>query len=297
MTGSDLTVRYPLPHAADLQQLGALVASSAYFSDAREAAQAAVKIMAGAELGIGPIASMRGIDIIKGEVSLSAGMVAAMVRRSGVYDYRVERWDNEACEIVFTRNRRPLTPSSVFTLEDAKRAGLAGPNYQKFPRNMLFARAMTNGARVHCPEVFVGAVYTPDELVDGEVVLEPSEPPEAQVDPSPQGGQERAPETVEDTPATPMPTTLPDAAEEAVPVVHMYAITEAQSTEVKRLLGEAMQRGMTSNILRAELDHMGLRDTALVAGWVDTLSKEKASELIAFLQAGVEPPVHDPAGE
>ena len=212
VTSSDLTVRYPLPHAADLQQLGALVASSAYFSDAREAAQAAVKIMAGAELGIGPIASMRGIDIIKGEVSLSAGMVAAMVRRSGVYDYRVERWDNEACEIVFTRNRRPLAPSSVFTLEDAKRAGLAGPNYQKFPRNMLFARAMTNGARVHCPEVFVGAVYTPDELVDGEVVPEPQEEPQ------------RVPEAPEAAPTE----ALPDAAEEAVPVVHINPSTPAQ---------------------------------------------------------------------
>jgi hypothetical protein len=296
MSTTDLTVRYPLPHAADLQQLGALVASSAYFSDAREAAQAAVKIMAGAELGIGPIASMRGIDIIKGEVSLSAGMVAAMVRRSGVYDYRVERWDNEACEIVFTRNRRPLTPSSVFTLEDAKRAGLAGPNYQKFPRNMLFARAMTNGARVHCPEVFVGAVYTPDELVDGEVVSEPPEAPEARVDPSPTGGQERAPETVEDAPAAPAEALLPDAAEEAVPVVHLYAATERQVAEIRRLLREAMQRGMTSTLLRAELDRLGLEDTPLQAGWVETLSKEKASEIIAFLQVGAEP-VHDPAGE
>jgi hypothetical protein len=293
MTGSDLTVRYPLPHAADLQQLGALVASSAYFSDAREAAQAAVKIMAGAELGIGPIASMRGIDIIKGEVSLSAGMVAAMVRRSGVYDYRVERWDNDACEIVFTRNRRPLTPSSVFTLADAEQAGLRGDNYRKFPRNMLFARAMTNGARVHCPEVFVGAVYTPDELVDGEVV---PEPPEPQPDISPAGGQERAPETVEDTPAAPAEAPLPDAEEEAVPAVHLYAATERQVAEIRRLLREAMQRGMTSTLLRAELDRLGLEDTPLQAGWVDTLSKEKASEIIVFLQVGAEP-VHDPAGE
>src|SRR4029077_11710975 len=147
------------------------------------------------------------------------------------------RWDNEACEIVFTRKGRPLTPSSVFTLEDAERAGLRGDNYRKFPRNMLFARAMTNGARVHCPEVFVGAVYTPDELVDGEVVLEPSEPPEPPADVSPEGGQERAPEATETASAE----ALPDAAEEAVPVVHVYPVTEAQVAEVKRLLREAMQ--------------------------------------------------------
>jgi hypothetical protein len=291
MTGSDLTVRYPLPHAADLQQLGALVASSAYFSDAKEAAQAAVKIMAGAELGIGPIASMRGIDIIKGEVSLAAGMVAALVRRSGVYDYRVVEWTNEACEIVFTRKGRPLTPPSIFTLQDAERANLKGDNYRKFPRNMLFARAMTNGARVHCPEVFVGAVYTQDELVDGEVILEPSEPPQGAGDESPAGGQERVPEATEAAPAQ----ALPDAAEEAVPVVHVHPVTEAQSAEIRRLLFAAMQRGMTSSILRAELDRMGLEDVALEAGWTNRLSKEKASELIAFLRAGTEP-AHDPAG-
>ena len=73
---------------------------------------------------------------------------------------------------------------------------------------MLFARAMTNGARVHCPEVFVGAVYTPDELVDGEVVPEPQEEPQ------------RVPEATEAAPAE----ALPDAAEEAVPVVHINPV-------------------------------------------------------------------------
>jgi hypothetical protein len=42
---------------------------------------------------------------------------------------------------------------------------------------------------------------------------------------------------------------------------------------------------------------MNLQSVPLTAGWVDSLSSEKASELISFLQAGVEPPVHDPAGE
>jgi len=192
MTSTDLVARpYALPNADDLHHLGSLVASSAYFSDAREAAQAAVKIMAGAELGIGPIASMRGVDIIKGEVTLAAGMVAALVRRSGVYDYDVTRWDNEACEIVFIRNGKALHPPSTFTLQDAHTAGLDRPNrdgspsnYQKFARNMLFARAMTNGARIHCPDIFIGAVYTPEELGKGEVV-EPGPvaptPPPAQV--------------------------------------------------------------------------------------------------------------------
>ena len=42
----------------------------------------------------------------------------------------------------------------------------------KFPRNMLFARAISNGARWYCPDLFNGnAVYVPEELgavVDGD---------------------------------------------------------------------------------------------------------------------------------
>ena len=52
-------------------------------------------------------------------------------------------------------------------------AGLdSNTNWRKYPRNMLFARAISNGARWYCPDLFGGSpVYTPDELgaeVDGE---------------------------------------------------------------------------------------------------------------------------------
>jgi hypothetical protein len=57
---------------------------------------------------------------------------------------------------------------STFTVEDASRAGLlqqrgAGA-WDKYLRNMLLARALTNGARWYCPGVFGGAVYDPEEL-------------------------------------------------------------------------------------------------------------------------------------
>ncbi|RDT44717.1 hypothetical protein DXF87_27490, partial [Enterobacter roggenkampii] len=34
----------------------------------------------------------------------------------------------------------------------------------KFPKNMLFARAMSNGVKWFTPDVFSGPVYTPEEL-------------------------------------------------------------------------------------------------------------------------------------
>ena len=52
-------------------------------------------------------------------------------------------------------------------MEDARRIGLANrPNWVKDQETMLFARALTRGARRHCPDVFSGAVYDLDELQD-----------------------------------------------------------------------------------------------------------------------------------
>ena len=52
--------------------------------------------------------------------------------------------------------------NSTFTIDDAKKAGTK--NVDKFPKNMLFARAMSNGVRWYTPDIFNGSVYTPEEL-------------------------------------------------------------------------------------------------------------------------------------
>jgi hypothetical protein len=162
--------------AADVNQtlaLGKVFAESGFFADTRAAAQAVVKVLAGRELGFGPVASMTGVNIIKGRVTLSANLIAAAVRRSGRYDYRVRRLDDQGCEIEFLMSGEVIGMSS-FTMDDAKKAGLAGgDNWRKYPRNMLFARAISNGAKWFCPDVFGGSpVYTPDEL-DPTAKLDP----------------------------------------------------------------------------------------------------------------------------
>ncbi len=149
----------------NITSLGEIFAQSGFFSDARQASQAIVKILAGQELGLRPIASMTGINIIKGKISLSAVAMATVLKRHGDYDYRVRRHDNDGCEIEFFYKDDSLGISS-FTVEDAKQAELFDkqPNYKKYPRNMLFARAMSNGIRWYCPEILGGPAYTPGEL-------------------------------------------------------------------------------------------------------------------------------------
>lgn len=168
-----LAVRYA-PTELDTESLGDIFVKSGYFKDTRDRAQAIVKILAGRELGFGPIASMQGVYLVNGRVTLSANLVGAAIKRSGRYDYRVDKLDQTECRMTFFEQGKAIGDSS-FSLEDAKQAGLlASDTYKKFPRNMLFSRALTNGARWYCPDVFNGPIYTPDEL-GAQVDLETGE--------------------------------------------------------------------------------------------------------------------------
>jgi len=152
--------------------IGKIMAMSGLFPDITRASQAVVKILAGRELGIGPFAAMSDIHLIDGAPVVGARILAALVRQSGVYDYRVVEWTNARVAIDFYRHGEKLEPTVTFTDEDAERAGLNRPtrsgkpsNHTKFPRNMKFARAMSNGVGLHCPDLTAGTpVYTPDEL-------------------------------------------------------------------------------------------------------------------------------------
>lgn len=155
-----------------LQQLGQLLAQSGYFQDARQTAQAAVKVLAGQELDLGPIASMTQIHIVQGRVTIGAHLLGALVRRAGC-DFQVVEHTAESCTIRFTRGDTVLGESG-FTRKDAEAAGLwgkAGP-WKQHPRNMLWSRAMSNGVKWFLPEVTTGAIYTPDELLSGDGLVD-----------------------------------------------------------------------------------------------------------------------------
>jgi len=174
MAGQALALKQDM----SLQQLGDVFVKSGFFTDTRDAAQAVVKILAGRELGFGPMAAMTGVYIVKGRVSVSANLMAAAVKRTGKYNYRVTEHNEKACEIAFYEDGKDIGHSR-FTLEDAKKAGTQ--NMDKYPRNMLFARAMSNGVKWYCADVFGGPIYTPEEMgakvnEDGDVVEMPAEP-------------------------------------------------------------------------------------------------------------------------
>jgi len=164
----------------DTIKLGDVLAKSRRFGDVQSAHQAVVQILAGRELGIGPITSMTKIYIVKGKVCLSAEIMAGQIKKDKEYDYHIKNLTNEECVITFSQNGKEIGVST-FTMDDAKRAGVLkeGSGWQKFPRNMLFARAMSNGCRWFAPHLISGA-YTPEEMgttidqkgevINGEVI-------------------------------------------------------------------------------------------------------------------------------
>ncbi|MEA2380303.1 MAG: hypothetical protein QOH72_274, partial [Solirubrobacteraceae bacterium] len=174
-------------HDLDPIMLGRIMARSGLFPDISRASQAVVKILAGRELGIGPFAAMSDIHLVDGSPVVGARILAALVRKSPVYDYKVVEWTNERCAIDFYRHGEKLEPTVTFTDDDAKRAGLHQPradgtpsNHAKFPRNMKFARAISNGVGLHCPDLTAGTpVYTPDELgvADADADVTPAAEP------------------------------------------------------------------------------------------------------------------------
>lgn len=146
---------------SDILSISKAFAESGMFPDIKSAAQAMVKIQAGQELGIKPFAAMNGIHIISGKATIGAGLIASSIKGSGKYDYRIITQNDKVCEIEFFEGKESLGKSK-FTIDEAKKAGTK--NLDKFPANMLFARAISNGVKWYTPDVFQGPVYVPEEM-------------------------------------------------------------------------------------------------------------------------------------
>lgn len=149
---------------AIMQGLAKTFLTSGLFKDTQSVEAAVVKMMAGRELKMGPFEAMRNLNIIQGQVTLTSGAVAARIKGSGKYDYRIVKNEDDCCELEFFQDGKAVG-TSRFDKADATAAGLLGKDiWKKYARNMYFARALTNGARWYCAEVFGGPIYTPEEL-------------------------------------------------------------------------------------------------------------------------------------
>lgn len=138
-------------------------------------ARALVKMALGESMGFSPAESMTGIDIIQGRLAVGANLRAARMQRAGFawpamiltengcwlpLEYKgqplLRQKVSQKGELQFDGEGQPTREQVIvsFTAEDAKAAGLHGKdNYKKNPRNMYFARAVTNAQRWYAPGV------------------------------------------------------------------------------------------------------------------------------------------------
>lgn len=166
-----------------MEHLATNLASSGLFKDSTQAAQAFAKVLIGRDMGLSASAAMMGLHIVEGKPELSANLQAQLVNTyrgpdGERYRFRVAEHTSEVCSVEFFRRERIGDWESLgvatYSIEDAKIAGLLGRGpWKKHPRNMLWARAMSDGVNFFCPEVARGL----RAYHEGEISSEPAEQP------------------------------------------------------------------------------------------------------------------------
>jgi hypothetical protein len=165
---SGITGSLQIQSIDDVSRIAQMMSKSGFFDDAKSAAQAGVKILAGMELGIPPVASVRGVYILDGNTCLSSGLLAALIKQHPRYDYKVVTATDEECELAFYENGEKQGTAS-FTMEEARSISHGDKtlaekdNWQNYQSDMLFSRALSRGRRRFCPDIGNG-LYTPDEM-------------------------------------------------------------------------------------------------------------------------------------
>lgn len=161
-------LRFTISEEMTLTSVADVFVKSGLFKDVRDQAQAMVKVLAGREMGLEPVEAMMSLYVVSGRVGIYAEALAAKVKAAPDMNYRVLEHTDQICSIQFKElvngAWEECGPPSTFTADDAKRAGTQ--NMAKFGRNMLFARAMSNGFKWYCPHLKVPGMLTAEEIED-----------------------------------------------------------------------------------------------------------------------------------
>lgn len=123
-------------------------------------------LLRGIGLGLDPMEALANIHVIEGKAILSSELMLSIVMRKGVQVEWTKMEDDEV-ECRLTRPGHPVHHGR-WTIEDARRAGLAGKDiWKKYPRAMLRARCISEAIRAWAPDLLGAGVY--DETEADEV--------------------------------------------------------------------------------------------------------------------------------
>lgn len=115
-------------------------------------------------VGVNPLDALNGsFYYVQGKVEMTAGMMNDLIRREGHSITKDKKSDDKICILHGKRKDNGDTWSESFSIEDAKLAGIYRNQWLKYPKDMLFARALSRLARQLFPDVIKGC------YVDGEI--------------------------------------------------------------------------------------------------------------------------------
>lgn len=143
-----------------------LAGSSMIPSYIRSKEDALYILLTGAELGLGPAASFRGLFSIQGQVGMKYQLVGARLRQ---YGWRIQ-WLTDSTDMTratvrLTRDGEEPHDES-YTIEQAKRAGLTrNKQWEARPERMLRARALVGAADAVDGRIRMG-LYAEDEVAE-----------------------------------------------------------------------------------------------------------------------------------
>lgn len=176
---------------SEVRQMAEAAAKSGLFPQLRSPDAAMTLMMLCQAEGLHPIQALRRFDVVQGRPAMKAdAMLGEFQQRGGKVKW--SRHDAEVCSAVFEAPGLAEAVTVTWTMEDAKRAGLAGKSgpWQQYPRQMLRARVISEGVRMAMPAVVVG-LYAPEEVQDFarpapvEVVVEAPKAPANDLAPAP----------------------------------------------------------------------------------------------------------------
>ena len=237
--------------------------------------EAAAAMLAGAEVGLSPMASLRAFDVIQGVAAPRALTMRAVAQSHG-HEFITDV--ATPAKVIMRGKRRGASEwqSVEWSIQRAQQLGLTHKDqWKKQPQTMLIARATTELVRLIAADAILGIGYSYEELQDSEestVIV---------------GRSEAAPAKARRKPAAPDPEPAEPEFEPAPEVAAAESTADLRTdAQMKKLWALVKERGMGEEAFRAYLDETLGREVESTK----TLTKGEASRLIDLLETGE---VHD----
>jgi len=141
-----------------------------------KAADITAAILAGQELGLKPMATLRSMDVIQGTPALRAHAMRGLVQSHG-HSIQLVEADDEHCIMRGRRRGEDAWQTVEWTMKRATMLGLTGKDqWRKQPRTMLIARATGEIARLIASDAIHAMPYVAEELRDDPDLIDNNVP-------------------------------------------------------------------------------------------------------------------------